>query len=92
MTLAIEDGANDVSMIQMSDVVVGISGQEGLFWLCLLAIIVAALIPRFVVNFLYQLYVPSDAQIEREIEKFRTRTESGAVGREMNSFLDAPRR
>lgn len=29
MTLAIGDGANDVSMIQMADVGVGISGQEG---------------------------------------------------------------
>lgn len=29
-TLAIGDGANDVSMIQMADVGVGISGQEGL--------------------------------------------------------------
>ncbi|KAE8671868.1 Phospholipid-transporting ATPase 1 [Hibiscus syriacus] len=66
--------------------------KTGLFWLCLLAIIVAALIPRFVVKFLYQLYVPSDAHIAREIEKYRTQTESGAVGREMNSFLDAPRR
>ncbi|KAK3017768.1 hypothetical protein RJ639_005084 [Escallonia herrerae] len=29
MTLAIGDGANDVSMIQMADVGVGICGQEG---------------------------------------------------------------
>lgn len=30
MTLAIGDGANDVSMIQMADIGVGISGQEGM--------------------------------------------------------------
>ncbi|KAG7509662.1 putative phospholipid-transporting ATPase VD [Solea senegalensis] len=30
MTLAVGDGANDVSMIQMADVGIGISGQEGL--------------------------------------------------------------
>lgn len=30
MTLAIGDGANDVSMIQCADVGVGISGQEGM--------------------------------------------------------------
>ncbi|NXF91448.1 AT10A ATPase, partial [Eubucco bourcierii] len=30
MTLAIGDGANDVSMIQVADVGVGISGQEGM--------------------------------------------------------------
>ena len=30
MTLAIGDGANDVSMIQAADVGIGISGEEGL--------------------------------------------------------------
>ena len=30
MTLAIGDGANDVSMIQLADVGIGISGQEGM--------------------------------------------------------------
>lgn len=30
-TLAIGDGANDVSMIQMADVGVGISGHEGMY-------------------------------------------------------------
>ncbi len=30
MTLAVGDGANDVSMIQAADVGVGISGEEGL--------------------------------------------------------------
>jgi len=30
LTLAIGDGANDVSMIQAADVGVGISGEEGL--------------------------------------------------------------
>lgn len=30
MCLAIGDGANDVSMIQMADIGVGISGQEGM--------------------------------------------------------------
>ena len=30
MTLAIGDGANDVSMIQTADVGIGISGQEGM--------------------------------------------------------------
>ena len=30
MTLAIGDGANDVSMIQMADIGVGIAGKEGM--------------------------------------------------------------
>lgn len=66
--------------------------KTGLFWLCLLAIIVAALIPHFVVKALYQLYAPCDVQITREAEKFRTLCESGAVEIEMNSILEVPRR
>ncbi|TYI62242.1 hypothetical protein E1A91_D10G231300v1 [Gossypium mustelinum] len=66
--------------------------KTGLFWLCLLAIVVAALIPRFVVKALYQLYAPCDVQIAREAEKFRTLCESGAVEIEMNSILEVPRR
>lgn len=30
MTLAVGDGANDVSMIQMADVGIGLTGQEGM--------------------------------------------------------------
>jgi len=30
MTLAVGDGANDVSMIQMADVGVGVAGKEGM--------------------------------------------------------------
>ncbi|XP_022765620.1 phospholipid-transporting ATPase 1-like isoform X2 [Durio zibethinus] len=66
--------------------------KTGKFWLCLLAIIVAALIPRFVVKVLYQLYTPCDVQIAREAEKFRTLSESAAVEIEMNPILDPPRR
>ncbi|XVF82645.1 hypothetical protein PTKIN_Ptkin16aG0065600 [Pterospermum kingtungense] len=63
-----------------------------LFWLCLLAIIIAALLPRFVVKVLYQWYTPCDVQIAREAEKVQTRSESGAVEIEMNRILDDPRR
>ncbi|OMO87063.1 Cation-transporting P-type ATPase [Corchorus olitorius] len=66
--------------------------KTGLFWLCLLAIIVAALIPRFVVKVLYQLYTPCDVQIAREAEKFPSQMTSGAVELEMNAILDPPRR
>ncbi|XP_050236999.1 phospholipid-transporting ATPase 1 [Mercurialis annua] len=40
-----------------------------LFWLCLLAIIIAALVPRFVVIVVHQYASPSDIQITREAEK-----------------------
>ncbi|XVF00083.1 hypothetical protein REPUB_Repub03eG0255100 [Reevesia pubescens] len=66
--------------------------RTGMFWLCLLAIIVAALIPRFAVKVLYQFYAPCDVQIAREAEKFQTQTESGAVEIEMNPILDPSRR
>ncbi|CAM8966974.1 unnamed protein product [Rhodiola kirilowii] len=39
------------------------------FWICLLGIIVAALLPRFVVKILWQYLKPSDIQIAREAEK-----------------------
>ncbi|CAM8927243.1 unnamed protein product [Rhodiola kirilowii] len=40
------------------------------FWLCLLGIIIAALLPRFAVKILYQYLKPSDIQLAREAEKF----------------------
>ena len=41
LTLAVGDGANDVSMIQMANVGVGIAGREGtqVIWLILLYIV-----------------------------------------------------
>ncbi|TXG49222.1 hypothetical protein EZV62_025097 [Acer yangbiense] len=65
--------------------------NTGLFWLCLLAIIVAALIPRFVVKVLYQYYYPCDVQIAREVEKSGQLGEFGAVEIEMNPIFDPPR-
>lgn len=62
-----------------------------LFWLCLLAIIVAALLPRFVVKVLYQWYAPCDVQIAREAEKVQTQSEYRAVEIEMNPISDTPR-
>lgn len=66
--------------------------KEGLFWLCLLAIIVAALLPRFVVIVLHQYFSPSDIQISKEAEKFGNGREFGAVEIEMNPILDPSRR
>ncbi|KAK3228622.1 hypothetical protein Dsin_000503 [Dipteronia sinensis] len=65
--------------------------NTGLFWLCLLAIIVAALIPRFIVKVIYQYYYPCDVQIAREAEKFGQQREFGAVEIEMNPIFDPPR-
>ncbi|GAV84815.1 E1-E2_ATPase domain-containing protein/HAD domain-containing protein [Cephalotus follicularis] len=64
----------------------------GLFWFCLLAIIIAALIPRFAVIFLYQYYSPCDVQIAREAEKYGDSSEFGNVETEMNPISDPSRR
>ncbi|KAL5056532.1 hypothetical protein RYX36_037214 [Vicia faba] len=45
--------------------------NTGLFRALLLGIIIAALLPRLVVKFIYQYYFPSDIQISREAEKMR---------------------
>lgn len=63
-----------------------------LFWLCLLGVVIAALLPRFVVKFIYQYYRPCDVQIAREAEKFGNPREFANVQIEMNPILDQPRR
>jgi phospholipid-transporting ATPase len=42
----------------------------GLFWLLLLIIIVAAMVPHFVIKAFTEHFNPSDIQIAREMEKF----------------------
>ncbi|KAK7313723.1 hypothetical protein VNO77_38918 [Canavalia gladiata] len=51
---------------------------NGLFWLCLLGIVIGALLPRFVVKFIYQYYFPNDIQISREAEKFGNARDNGS--------------
>jgi len=59
-----------------------------LFWLCLLGIVIAALLPRLVVKYLYQYYFPSDIQISREIEKFWNPRDNGGGQIEMLPVSD----
>ncbi|XP_004511165.1 phospholipid-transporting ATPase 1-like [Cicer arietinum] len=63
-----------------------------LFWLCLLGIQIAALLPRFVVKFVYQYYCPDDIQISREVEKFRTLRVNGGEQTEMLHITNGPQR
>ncbi|BAT92851.1 hypothetical protein VIGAN_07169900 [Vigna angularis var. angularis] len=53
----------------------------GLFWLLLLGIIIAALLPRLVVKYVYEYYFPNDIQICREAEKieYERAVESAAI-------------
>ncbi|KAG7554138.1 P-type ATPase cytoplasmic domain N [Arabidopsis suecica] len=63
-----------------------------MFWFCLLAIVVTALLPRFAIKFLVEYYRPSDVRIAREAEKLGTFRESQPLGVEMNLIQDPPRR
>ncbi|XP_038884727.1 phospholipid-transporting ATPase 1 [Benincasa hispida] len=60
------------------------------FWLSLLSIVVVALLPRFVVKFLYQYYYPCDIQIAREADKFARTGELVVVQTEMIPVLNNP--
>ncbi|CAN1174452.1 Phospholipid-transporting ATPase 1 [Linum perenne] len=62
--------------------------ETGLFWFCLLGIVVTALIPRLVVKTLYQYCRPCDIQIAKEAEKFKTLRDVGSVEEvEMGAIL-----
>ncbi|CAI9102409.1 OLC1v1000674C1 [Oldenlandia corymbosa var. corymbosa] len=63
----------------------------GLFWLCLLGITVAALLPRFVVKTFKQYIRPDDILIQREVEKFGNQMESRDREIELNQIFDIPR-
>ncbi|XP_013678547.1 phospholipid-transporting ATPase 1 [Brassica napus] len=63
-----------------------------MFWFCLLAIVVTALLPRFAIKFLVEYYRPSDVRIAREVEKLRSFSESQQnMGTEMNQIRDPSR-
>lgn len=62
--------------------------KMSLFWLCLLGILVAALLPRFVVKVIYQHLSPCDVQIAREVEKFGVSRELGVMQIEMNPIVE----
>lgn len=64
--------------------------KTSVFWFCLLAIIMAALIPRFVVKFFNQYVIPSDIQIARETEKCTSNSEFTEVEVEMSRTWDPP--
>ncbi|XP_047942455.1 phospholipid-transporting ATPase 1 isoform X2 [Salvia hispanica] len=61
-----------------------------LFWVCLLGIVVAGMVPRFVVKVFVQHCKPNDIHIAREAEKFGNLRETNAET-EMNPISDLPR-
>ncbi|PKI76557.1 hypothetical protein CRG98_003016 [Punica granatum] len=67
-------------------------GGTPVFWWCLLIIVIAALVPHFVVKFIYQYYFPCDIQIAREAEKFGNLRGHGAIEIEMNPILEPHQR
>ncbi|KAG9458518.1 hypothetical protein H6P81_003026 [Aristolochia fimbriata] len=58
--------------------------RTGGFWLCLLAVLVIALIPRFVIKVFVQHISPGDVQISREAEKLVASRDFATVEVEMN--------
>lgn len=66
--------------------------QTATFWLCLLAIVIASLVPRFVVKCLYQCFFPYDVLIAREAEKLGNLGQFAALEIEMNPIQDRTQR
>ncbi|KAG6494083.1 hypothetical protein ZIOFF_049102 [Zingiber officinale] len=60
-----EDGLHD--LVQLLSVVFNVM-RTGLFWLCLLGVLVAGMLPHFVMKALIQHFMPTDIQIARELE------------------------
>lgn len=58
----------------------------GLFWLLLLGITVAGMVPRFAMKAFTEYFMPSDIQIARELEKFGNLNEATASEIPMNTF------
>ncbi|PIA48734.1 hypothetical protein AQUCO_01400950v1 [Aquilegia coerulea] len=58
--------------------------KTGLFWLCILATLIAALVPRFIVKVFYQYICPCDVQIAKEAEKYMSPRELTRLEVEMN--------
>lgn len=58
--------------------------SKGSFWICLLGIQIAALVPRFGIKMVIQHCKPSDIQIAREADKFGNSMELGGQEIEMN--------
>lgn len=61
-----------------------------LFWACLFAILVTAMIPRFVITVFNQYFWPSDVQISKEMEKYGSSSET-ARSVEMIPVSSSPR-
>ncbi|CAI9284413.1 unnamed protein product [Lactuca saligna] len=59
--------------------------SKGSFWICLLGIQIAAIVPRFGIKMFMQHCNPSDIQIAREAEKFGNLIESTNQEIEMNT-------
>ncbi|KAL5719369.1 P-type phospholipid transporter [Ranunculus cassubicifolius] len=62
--------------------------KTGLFWVCIFGILVAALVPRFVVKVFHQYISPYDVLIAREAERFGNSRDFTALEVEMNQISD----
>ncbi|WOK95908.1 phospholipid-transporting ATPase 1 [Canna indica] len=60
--------------------------RTGLFWLCLLGIVVAGMLPRFIMKALTEYFMPSDIQIARELEKLQRLNATATTEIPMSTF------
>ncbi|KAJ6836552.1 phospholipid-transporting ATPase 1 [Iris pallida] len=61
----------------------------GLFWFCLLGIIIAAVVPRLAMKAFTEYFAPSDIQIARELEKFVIINEETVPEISMSTFSNS---
>lgn len=62
-----------------------------LFWLCLSAILVVGMVPRFTIKVLSEYFSPTDIQIAREQEKIISNaSECGTSEFELTNFSNTP--
>lgn len=62
--------------------------DSGVFWLCILGILIAALVPRYSVKVLYHYISPSDVMLAREAEKVGSSRDFRVLEVEMNPISD----
>ncbi|KAI3506323.1 hypothetical protein L1887_28680 [Cichorium endivia] len=83
--MAEKSGMKLVKILIQNSVAIFDLASKGSFWICLLGIQIAAVVPRFGIKMFIQHCKPSDIQIAREAEKFGSQLESTSQEIEMNT-------
>ena len=81
----------DDSLLSCSRAIFHVMGTA-VFWLCLLAVIVTAMVPRLAMKAITEYFAPSDIQIARELEKFGSLNEATVSEIPMSTFSNSQHR